>query len=48
MPTLKTVVAEGCPEDRSYCSDFDPSGKKCKYYDICEPSINRKKEMQTK
>jgi len=38
MPELKTVTEEGCPEDRAYCSDFDPSGKKCKYYKICKPS----------
>jgi hypothetical protein len=38
MPELKTVTEEGCPEDRAYCSDFDPSGKKCKYYKTCKPS----------
>lgn len=37
MSELKTVTEEGCPEERAYCSDFDPSGKKCKYYDVCQP-----------
>jgi hypothetical protein len=49
MPELKTVVEEGCPEDRAYCSDFDLSGKKCKYYKICKPSNNqRQTENKTK
>lgn len=35
MPKLKDVPENGCPEDRAYCSDFDPSGKKCRYYNFC-------------
>jgi hypothetical protein len=32
MPSLKTVPAGACPEDRAYCSDFKlGSNGKCKF-----------------